>query len=168
MDSFQDILDRVLKPVAEKVTQGFKGSQPTGRRPLRDPHTDSVSFFQDIASAVRNIRSPEVTRALQARANLPVEQDDSFSRFNRDLGGNAEESPSSSAGPRKTTLRDDSRVAGELANAASSMVKQVVTAGGAIADFSKNTGKLDDAVSGMTGSAENASKAMKPTATEGF
>jgi hypothetical protein len=160
MDSLDDILNRVLQSSAEKVAQRI---EPTmNRRPLKDPQTNAVGFFQDISAAVRNIQSPEVAGAMQsqgfqgsgARFASPEEMDD----FNNGFRG----SPSSSADrSRRTTIADDASVIGGLANSATQIVRQIATAGKAIGDFSSNTGKFDKAVSGMAETVGDADKGVK-------
>lgn len=166
MDSLDDILNRVLQSSTEKVVQRIQPAM--NRRPLKDPQTNAVGFFQDIQSAVRNIRSPEVAGALQsqamqgsARYATPEEMED----FNN--GGMGLSSPADRS--RRTTIGDDANVLGEMANSAAQIVRQVVTAGKAIGQFTGNAGKLDRAVSGMAQTvvaADKDVKASKPT--EGF
>lgn len=161
MDSFEDILARVLARKADRSP--VAPIARVGKRPLRDPETDTASFFNDINVAVRNIRSPDVARALAA----PVADDQPPSSSAEYLGD--ELNPVTvKPEPRKTTLRDDAQVAGELANAASAMVKSVVTAGKAVGDFAGNAKNLDSAVDGMAKSVETTGKKLPESFSEWF
>lgn len=156
MDSLDDILNRVLQNSAEKVAQRIEPAM--NRRPLKDPQTNAVGFFQDISAAVRNIRSPEAAGALQAqgfqaRYATPEEQED----FNN--GGTGFPSPAENT--RRTTIADDANVIGQIANSATQIVKQIATAGKAIGEFSGSAGKLDNAVSGMAQTVVAADKDVK-------
>ena len=172
MDSLDDILNRVLQKSAEKVAQRI---EPTmNRRPLRDPQTNTIGFFQDISAAVKNIRSPEVINAMQAQAGISGAQ----SSGGAGGGGNgidddgpdsAGASSSSAERSRRTTIADDANVVGQMANSASQIVKQIATAGKAIGEFTGNTGKLDKAVSGMARTVVDADRDVKSSKpAEGF
>lgn len=157
MDSLDDILNRVLQKSAEKVAQRI---EPTmNRRPLKDPQTNAVGFFQDISAAVRNIRSPEVAGALQAQA---IGQDSLSNQGGfDDYGSSSDGASSSPADQRRTTIADDAGVIGQIANSAAQVVRQIATAGKAISEFSGSAGKLDKAVSGMAQTVVSADKDVK-------
>ena len=161
MDSLDDILNRVLQKSAEKVAQRV---QPTmNRRPLRDPETNSIGFFQDVSAAVKNIRSPEVVSAMRSHAGISGSQFGSGGENGVD--GNepdiAGASSSSAERSRRTTLADDVSIIGQMTSSVSQVVRQIATAGKAIGEFSGNTGKLDKAVSGMTRTVVDADKGVK-------
>ncbi len=167
MDSLDDILNRVLQNSAEKVAQRIEPAM--NRRPLKDPQTNAVGFFQDISTAVRNIRSPEVAGALQSQALQGVEPARYASPEEREdflNGGYGFPSP---ADQRRTTISDDASVIGQIANATTQIVRQIATAGKAIGDFSGTAGKLDSAVSGMAQTVVDADKDVKASKpAEGF
>lgn len=157
MDSLDDILNRVLQKSAEKVAQRIEPAM--NRRPLKDPQTNAVGFFQDISAAVRNIRSPEVAGALQAQA---MNQNSTNNQVRSDESGfSSAEFSSSPADQRRTTIADDAGVIGQIANSAAQVVRQIATAGKAISEFSGSAGKLDKAVSGMAQTVVSADKDVK-------
>ena len=170
MESLDSILSRVLQNSAEKVAQRIEPAM--NRRPLRDPQTNTVGFFQDISAAVRNIQSPEVAGAMRSQAMMQSSlsnQGGSDSGFDDNGSESAGASSSSADRSRRTTIADDVSVIGQIANSATQIVRQIATAGKAIGEFSGNTGKLNKAVSGMAQSvvaADKDVKASKPT--EGF
>ena len=165
MDSLNDILSRVVQNASEKVAQRI---QPAiNRRPLRDPQTDTVGFFQDFSAAVKNIRSPEVASALQSRVQMRGVLDNQ-SAGNDPTGtgadgGNSSEFPSSSpaVNQRRTNIGDDAQALGTLIPVVGAIVKQVATAGKAIGEFGGNTTKLDKAVTGIAQTVVLADKEVK-------
>lgn len=166
MESLQDILNRVVQNASEKVAQRI---QPTiNRRPLKDPHTNAVGFFEDISAAVRNIRSPEVAGALRSQAMMQSSLSNNAAGYRSSDDGSDSTGASSSPADRsrRTTIGDDANVLGEIANSATQIVRHIATAGKAIGQFTGNTLKLDRAVSGMAQTvvaADKDVKASKPT-----
>ncbi len=168
-ESLDSVLSRVLQNASEKVAQRI---QPTiNRRPLKDPHTNAVGFFQDISEAVRSMRSPEVAGALQSHAMMQTSLSHNAAGYgSSDDGSDSTGFPSSPADrSRRTTIGDDATVLGEIANSTVQIVRQVTTAGKAIGQFTGNTAKLDSAVSGMARTVVAADKELKASKpTEGF
>lgn len=164
MDSLDDILNRVLQNSAEKVAQRIEPVM--NRRPLKDPQTNAAGFFQDISTAVRNIRSPEVAGALQSQAMQPQSVQAAGARYaspeeREEFLNGGGFGPSSPADQRRTTIADDASVIGQITNSATQIVRQIATAGKAIGEFSGSAGNLDRAVSGMAQTVVAADKDVK-------
>jgi hypothetical protein len=159
MDSLDDILNRVLQNSAEKVAQRIEPAM-NRRRPLKDPQTNAVGFFQDISAAVRNIQSPEVAVAMRSQA-LGQQSSDQSNGSGDDESDSAGASFSPADRSRRTTIADDVSVIGQITNSATQIVRQIATAGKAIGEFSGNTGKLDKALSGMTETVGDANTGVK-------
>jgi len=165
MDSLEDILNRVLQGSADRISRNTSGSVSSpGRRPLRDPATDSAGFFQDVSAAVSNIRSSASTHAIVSQVNGGL-QNDPFADGAIDDGSSAGGS-SSSAGSGSRTLRDDTQAMSDLSSATVGIARNIATAGKAIGEFTSSAGNFTKSVTGMSGAAETAGKAVKPT--EGF
>ncbi len=156
MDSLNDILNRVLQNAAETTAQRVVVA--TGKRPLRDPDSGSVSHLQQAAAALENIRSASTAAAMTQRAQLSQYQssspvDDGNSGTD---SGDGESFSSPADRHRKTTIADDMNVLGTVGGAGTAVIQQIAAAGRAFSGIPEAANAFKDAVTQMADSAGGA------------
>jgi len=164
MDSLNDILNRVLQNAAETTAQRVVVA--TGKRPLRDPDSGSVSHLQQAATALENIRSASTAAAMAQRAQLSQSQlpspvDDGNSGANS-ADGESFSSPADRH--RKTTIADDMNVLGTVGGAGAAVIQQIAAAGRAFSGIPEAANAFKDAVTEMADSAGGAAPAIDSVA----
>jgi hypothetical protein len=162
MDSLNDILNRVLQNAAETTAQRVVVA--TGKRPLRDPDSGSVSHLQQAATALENIRSASTAAAMAQRAHYSETPRIPTAEEQADFDNGGFGVPDEANRHRKTTLADDMNVLGTVGGAGTAVIQQIAAAGRAFSGIPEAANAFKDAVTEMADSAGGAAPAIDSVA----